>query len=425
MNRRQFLGLTAAGTGTAALPQAERRRTDMAAQAAEAPEAIRRLRPMTAGIAPISDEERRGRMEKARRLMAESKIGAVILEPGSSLSYFTGIRWGSSERPFAVVLPARGEPAYIVPAFEEPRAREQIRFGNDLRAWEEDESPYRKLLEVLRDRGVGAGTVAFEERVRFFVFDGVRKESRGLTFVSADPVTAGCRMLKSAAEIALIERATDITVAAFGAAFSTLREGTTPQELRANCSAAFRACGADGYALIAMGKYTAYPHGSTQPQKLKEGELVLIDGGSSVEGYQSDVTRTVIFGKPAARQLEIWELERKTQDAVLAAARPGATCESLDAAARKVIAGAGLGPGYKLPGIPHRTGHGIGLDGHEAPYILRGNKTRLEPGMCFSDEPTIVIPEQFGIRLEDCIYMTEDGPRLFSAQSPAIDRPFA
>jgi Xaa-Pro dipeptidase len=231
-------------------------------------------------------------------------------------------------------------------------------------------------------------------------------------------------MIKSPAEIALMQRANDITIAAFKAASATLKEGMTQYEFGANVSAAFRALGSSGSALIGFGKYTAFPHGSIQPQQLREGDIVLMDGGCGVESYQADVTRTFIFGKPTQRQIDIWNLERKAQDAALAAAKVGATCESVDAAARKVITDAGFGPDYKIPGLPHRTGHGIGLDGHEWTNFVRGNKTKLQPGMCFSDEPMIAIYGEFGVRLEDCLYIAEDGPRLFTKQSVSIDQPF-
>jgi Xaa-Pro dipeptidase len=304
------------------------------------------------------------------------------------------------------------------------RARELIRFGADIRTWEEDESPYKLVAQIFKDRGVRTGRIGMEERVRFFLFDGIRNEARNLEYVSADPVTAGCRMIKSPTEIALMQRANDITIAAFRAAAATLNEGMTQYEFGANVSAAFRALGSSGSALIGFGKYTAFPHGSVQPQQLKEGDVVLMDGGCGVEGYQSDITRTFVFGKPTVRQTEIWNLERKAQDAALAAAKVGATCESVDAAARKVITDAGFGPDYKIPGLPHRTGHGIGLDGHEWTNFVRGNKTRLQPGMCFSDEPMIAIYGEFGVRLEDCLYITDDGPKMFTKQSISIDQPF-
>jgi Xaa-Pro dipeptidase len=395
-------------------------------QTGQVPDAIRALKPMTAGIVPITMDERSARVEKARRLMTTNKLDAIVLEGGSSLFYFTGVRWGLSERPFVAVIPARGELAWVCPAFEEARARELIKMGTDVRTWQEDESPYRLVAQILKDRGVGTGRVGLEERLRFFIFNGVRKEAPGVEFDSADPITAGCRMIKSPAEIALMQRANDMTIAAYRAGFATLREGMTQDDLRGNILAAYRAIGATGAVVaVSFGKYTAFPHGSITPQKLHEGDVIQVDDGCSVDGYQSDITRTIVFGKPSKRQLEVWNLENRAQAAAFAAAQPGATCESVDAAARKVITDAGFGPGYKVPGLPHRTGHGIGLDGHEWTNFVRGNKTKLEPGMCFSDEPMIAIYGEFGIRLEDCLHITERGPKFFTEPSPAIDRPFA
>jgi Xaa-Pro dipeptidase len=386
---------------------------------------IRRLEPMTGGVAPTGAAEREARIEKARRLMVDQGIGAVVLEPGSSMVYFTGVSWSPSERTFALVLPARGEPGWVCPAFEEARARELIGARPDVRTWQEDESPFRTIATLLRDRGVAAGRIGLEEQVRFFVADGIRRESAGAELVSATPVTAGCRMYKSPAELALMQRATDMTIASFKAAFATLREGMTQYDLGNNMRAALeRTGGSDPWALVAFGQYSAYPHGSRQPQHLKTGDIVLLDSGCAFQGYQSDVTRTTVFGRPSARQTEIWNLERRAQDAAFAAAKVGVPCEAVDAAARKVIVDAGFGPGYRVPGLPHRTGHGIGLDGHEWTYFVRGNTTPIAPGMCFSDEPTIAIYGEFGVRLEDCLYITEAGPKFFSTQSVAIDRPF-
>jgi Xaa-Pro dipeptidase len=379
---------------------------------------------MTDGVITISEGERRARIAKAQQLMTQNKIGAIYLEPGSSMFYFTGMLWSTSERMFALVIPARGEIAWICPKFEEERARELIQFGNDVRTWEEDESPYRRVVEVFRDRGLRTGNIGMEERVRFFLFDGIRKEGPAFQYVSADPVTAGCRMYKSAAELALMQRANDITIVAYKATYESMREGMTQDEFSRNCASAFRALGVSGGIFCSFGKYTAFPHGSSTPQRLKDGDVVLMDGGCSVEGYESDITRTFVFGKPTQRQRDIWELERRAQDAGFAAAKVGAPCESVDAAARKVITDAGFGPGYKVPGLPHRTGHGIGLDGHEWTNFVRGNKTPIQPGMCFSDEPTVVIYGEFGIRLEDCLYITESGPKFFTQQSKSIDEPF-
>lgn len=388
------------------------------------PDSIRKLQRMTDGIVPISLDERRARIEKARRLMRDNKIDAIYIEPGSSMFYYTGMRWGTSERMLAVVIPARGELAWVCPKFEEARARELITMGNDIRTWEEDESPYRRVAEIFRDRGLRTGRVGMEERARFFLFDGIRQAAPALQFVSATPVTAGGRMFKSAAELALMQRANDMTIVAYRVTVESAREGMTQDEFAGNCGAAFRALGVQGGVFCSFGKYTAFPHGSSTPQKLQENDIVLMDGGCSVEGYQSDITRMFVFGKSTKRQRDIWNLERKSQDAGFAAAKIGAPCEAVDAAARKVITDAGFGPDYKVPGLPHRTGHGIGLDGHEWTNFVRGNKTAIQPGMCFSDEPTIVIYGEFGIRLEDCLYITDAGPKFFTKQSPSLDEPF-
>ena len=432
MDRRTFVRRTATAAGAVAVGgaiavpgslDAQQRATAAGGQAL--PESIQRMRPMSPAVQPISDEERLARIEKARRLMKDNNIGAIFLEPGSSMFYYTGVRWGLSERPFGVVIPADGELAYITPGFEEERARELIKFSKDVRVWQEDESPYRLIAQILRDRGVVTGRVGFEERVRFFIADGVRSEAPQLEFVSATPVTAGCRMFKSKAELALMQRANDITIAGYRAAFPTLHVGMTQSEMSRTIAAAITKLGGEGGgALVLFGVSSAFPHGTTKPATLKDGDIVLVDGGCSVEGYASDITRTTVFGKPSERQRSIWDLEKRAQSTAFAAAQIGATCESVDAAARKVITDAGFGPDYKVPGLPHRTGHGIGLDGHEWTNFVRGNTTPIQPGMCFSDEPTVVIYGEFGVRLEDCLYIGEDGPHFFSEQSPAIDRPF-
>ena len=393
-------------------------------QQSNQPEAVRRLTRMTADVVPITLEERKGRIEKAQRLMREKRIDAIYLESGSSMFYFTGMRWGTSERMFAAVIPARGELAWVCPKFEEERARELIKIGTDIRTWEEDESPYKRVAEIFRDRGIRTGTVGIEERVRFFLFDGIRQAAPALKYVDATPITAGCRMYKSPTELALMQKANDIAIVAYKATHDSMTEGMTQGEFAGICSAAFRALGSSGGIFVSFGKYTAFPHGSSTPQRLKEGDVVLMDGGCSVDGYQSDITRTFVFGKPTDRQRQIWDLERKAQDAGFAAIKVGAPCEVVDAAARKVITDAGFGPDYKVPGLPHRTGHGIGLDGHEWTNFVRGNKTPMQPGMCFSDEPTVVIYGEFGIRLEDCLYITESGPKWFTKQSESIDKPF-
>ena len=381
MNRRTFIAAAIGGVA--------------AAQQSETPAAILALKPMLDGLQPITDTERSARQERARQLMRENKLGAIYLESGTSMFYFTGTRQPGQ----AWILPAKGEPVWV-------------------------SAEATAAAGALRAAGAVTGRVGLEEQVRFATFDGLRKAAPAVECVSATPVTAGCRMIKSAAEIALMQRANDITIAAYQAVLGSLREGMTQRDLSAWISAAYRAMGVGGAAMASFGKFTAFPHGSIEPQQLREGDIVLIDDGCSVEGYQSDITRTTVFGKPTKRQIEVWNLERKAQDAALAAAKVGAPCESVDAAARKVITDAGFGPGYKVPGLPHRTGHGIGLDGHEWTNFVKGNKTKLEPGMCFSDEPMIAIYGEFGIRLEDCLHITESGAKMFTRQSVAIDQPF-
>lgn len=383
------------------------------------------LKPMTGGIVPITDEERLARIEKARKLMAENKLDAILLEGSTSMFYFTGVSWGLSERTFAWVLPATSDMAWVTPKFEEERARELIRFGTDVRTWEEDESPYKVIAGIFKDRGIRAGKIGIEERLRFFIYDGVRKEAPAHQYVSADPVTIGCRVIKSSAELALMQLANDITVEAYKAAIPQFKVGMTKAQFSEIAASAFRALGASGGIGANFGEATSFPHGSIKPRNLREGDVILMDGGCNIEGYRSDISRTIVFGKPTQRQLDVWNLEKEAQAAAFKAARPGVPCEDVDAAARKVIVEAGFGPDYKVPGLPHRTGHGIGLEGHEWINLVRGNKTPMQPGMCFTNEPMIVIPGEFGVRLEDDMYITEDGAKFFSQPSPAIDRPFA
>lgn len=426
IDRRRFLEVTALGAGvTAAGCAGASTQAPAAPEESSVPAAIAALQPMTDGIVPITRDERLGRIAKAQRLMEENQIDAVFMEGTASCFYFADMRWGQSERTFGVVIPAQGELAWVCPAFEESRALELISFGTEVRTWDEHESPYEVIAGIIRDRGVRHGRVGMEERVRFFIANGVGQAMPGTEIVDATAVTAGCRAYKTPAEIALMQRANDVTIEAFRAALSTLYEGMNQNELRANISAAFAALGYQGGAMVQFGEWTALPHGSITPQDLHEGDIVLIDGGTGCEGYRSDITRTTVFGEPTQRQIDVWDLELEAQNAAFAAARIGAPCEQVDAAARKVIVEAGFGPGYAVPGLPHRTGHGIGLEGHEWFNFVRGNTRPLAPGMCFSDEPMIAIPGEFGIRLEDCLYMAEDGPHFFSQQSVAIDQPFA
>jgi Xaa-Pro dipeptidase len=419
-NRRNFLGAASLTSGALALSSFN------TTSAHDLPSSIERLQPMTDGIVPISIDERKQRIAKAQQLMAEQKIDAIFMEGTVSCFYFTGMRWGQSERTFGLVIPAKGAIAYVCPKFEDDRAKELINtaFGDELRCWEEHESPYELILGIVKDRGVKYRRIGMEERVRFFIADGVRKVASGFEIVDATPITAGCRMYKTAAEIALMQRASDVTIEAYKAAFATIQPGMSQSAFSANLSAAFRKLGFSGGASVQVGKYSALPHGSITPQTIREGDVVMVDGGTSCEGYASDITRTIVVGKPTPKMVQIWNLEKRAQDAAFEAAKIGATCDSVDAAARKVIEDAGFMKNYGLPGLPHRTGHGIGLEGHEWTNFVKGNMTKLAPGMCFSDEPTISIPGEFGIRLEDCLYMTESGPQFFSKQSISIEQPF-
>jgi len=377
------------------------------------------LKNLTAGVQKQTPEDYQARMERARRLMVEQKMDLLYLSGGTSMEYFSGIRWGLSERMFAMLIPARGDVVYICPKFEEGRGREQIRLGTDIRTWEEDESPYLVVREVLKDRKIAAGTVAVEPSVREFVVDGMSRACPGARFVNGDTITQGCRMIKTKKELDYMALAAEITHQAFAAGFRTLREGMSTGELGRTISAAHMRLGAPGYGAVSFGPNAAFPHGSSMERSLKPGDVVLVDGGCRVEGFQSDVTRTVVFGKPSERIKQVWDIVKKAQDAALAAARPGVPCEAVDAAARKVIVDAGYGPDYKY--FTHRLGHGIGLDGHECPYLVKGNQLPLQPGMTFSDEPGIYIVGEFGVRTEDVIYLAEDGAHFFRNTTPTLE----
>ena len=376
--------------------------------------------------APISTEERQSRIEKARRLMQETGIAAIVLDAGTTaLQYFTGVGWWPSERTMVAIIPAKGEVKYVSPAFEEERLRQLISIGKDVRVWQEHESPYQQIANTFKDLGIRTGSIGIEERLRFFIADGIRKEAAHLNYVSADPVTIPCRLVKSPAELALMQKANDSTVAAYKVGIAGLHEGMSPADFTRITAQAHQQLGVSGEIDVNFGQASAFPHGSIEPQHLKKGDIVLMDGGCKVNGYASDISRTIVFGAaPTKRQLEIWNLEKKAQAAGFAAAQIGAPCENVDIAARKVLTDAGFGPGYKIPGCPHRTGHGIGMDGHEWGNMVLGNKLPLQAGMCFSIEPTIAIYGEFGVRLEDCAYMTPEGPKWFSEPSPAIDQPF-
>jgi Xaa-Pro dipeptidase len=384
------------------------------------------LDPTTQDIVPITLSERKERVARAQRLLMQNKMDALVLEGGTSMEYFTGISWWPSERTMVAVIPATGEIKYVCPGFEETRFQELITIGKKIYTWQEDESPFGQIVHALHDAGISSGKIGIEEQLRFFIFDGIRKEAPQMEYVTGDPVTIPCRMIKSAAELALMQKANDITVAAMKKGISNLKEGMSPADISSVINDAHTRMGAaPDFALILFGEASALPHGSIKPQHLRRGDIVLMDCGCKVGGYCSDISRTIVFGaEPTKRQIDVWNLEQQAQAAGFTAARIGVPCEQVDAAARKVITGAGFGPGYKLPGLPHRTGHGIGMDGHEWGNMVKGNQQILQTGMCFSIEPTISIPGEFGVRLEDCAYMTESGPKWFSQPAISINKPF-
>jgi Xaa-Pro dipeptidase len=386
---------------------------------------LAKMSPMLDGIEPISQAELLGRIEKAQSLMRAQGVQALYLDTSTNLAYFTGIGLKLTERLHGAIIPAEGEVAYLSPAFEEPKTREYLRFGDDIRCWEEHEDPTALVIDTVRSKGYDSGTLAIDPATPFFTVDGLRKAGNSFSFANASNITAACRQVKSPAEIALMQRAMDITMVVHKAAARALQPGVTTTEVQAFLNQAHLKLGiATPSGSVQFGEATAYPHGVPYPQTLVEGDMVLIDMGGFVQGYRSDITRTFVFGDANPRQREIWNLEKRAQQAAFDAAILGAPCEAVDAGARGVIEAAGFGPGYKVPGLPHRTGHGIGMDVHEEAFMVRGNKTPLVPGMCFSDEPMICIYGEFGVRLEDIIYMTTAGARWFTQPCHSVDDPF-
>ena len=358
--------------------------------------------------------------------MREKGIDALYLDVSSSMTYFTGLKFRRTERMHSAVLPAKGEIVYVSPAFEVEKLKTMISFGDKIAVWEEDEDPTATVTETVRALGYPSGTIAVDEATPFFTFDGLRRAGNAYTFINSIDVTAGCRMIKSEHEMALMQTAKNITLEAHKAAARIMREGITTTEVQAFLTAAHRKLGSEGdppFNAVLFGEASAYPHGVPYPQTLKDGDMILIDTGAPVDGYLSDITRSYVFGEPTKRQRDVWNLEKAAQAAGFAAAKPGNRCEDIDIAARGVINGGGFGPGYATPGLPHRTGHGIGLDVHEWPYLVKGDKTVLRPGMTFSNEPTICIYGEFGVRLEDHMVITETGARWFTQPAHSVDDP--
>lgn len=422
ITRRHFLGVSTTAAAGVTLSGCER----FAASADELPPPIARLESWADRATPITTEERAGRVEKARRLMRAQELDALALSGGTSMVYYTNVRWGGGERLFTVVVPVEGEAFVVCPAFEEDRAREQLALGplggSQVYTWEEHESPYERVAQGLRDRGITTGKLGAEETMQFRFSNGIALAAPAMEVVDATPVTAGCRGAKDAHELELMTLANEATLTAYKAVYLSLEEGMTQGDVGGLIRAAHRQLGFSGGASVQTGEWSALPHGSITPQVIREGTIILIDGGCGVEGYRSDMSRTFVLGQPTDIMRERFDIELEAQTAAHDAAGPGVLPEDVDAAARRVIEEAGYGPGYTY--FTHRVGHGIGMDGHEWPYLVKGNRTPLVKGNVFSDEPGIYVPGEFGVRLEDCMYITDDGAELFTPQSPSLDDPF-
>lgn len=384
------------------------------------------LKPWPHLAEPIPPAGYDQRLAHARALMRQRGDGALLITAGSSLRYFTGISWGATERLVAMLLTLRGDPILLAPRFEEGSLSHELKIPMQVWLWDEHEDPQQIVAEVLAEQDVQQ--LALDPAAAFVIHERLRAVIGDRRIVDASPVVDGCRICKSPAELELMKQATAMTLYVHRLTAGLMRVGISTSEIKRFIDQAHRTLGADGgstFCIVQFGQATAYPHGIPGEQYLRQNELVLIDTGCSVEGYQSDITRTYIFGTPTAEQERIWSLEQAAQQAAFDAVRPGVRCDAVDAAARRVLEAGGLGPDYRLPGLPHRTGHGCGMSIHEAPYLVRGNATELAPGMCCSNEPMIVVPDRFGIRLEDHFHVTEDGAAWFTPPSPAIDRPFA
>lgn len=430
ISRKKFLGLSALGTvGLTQIAcvakdpgeQSDQKQSDL-------PPSIAALSSMKDRVRPITNDERKKRIEKAKRLMSDNKMDAIVIMGGSTLEYFSGIQWGISERMLALVIPQKKDPFIVCPYFEESRAMEQIKESPlaDLKTiltWMEHESPYQQVIKGLKDRGLASGTIGIEEQVRYVFSNGIDKAGAGsLKLISATPVTAGCRGVKDEHEIELMKLASEATFKAYEAAYKAAKVGMSQSEFSKLIAVAHQKLGFQGYASVQVGKWAALPHGSRTPQKIEEDQVVLIDGGCRVEGYWSDLSRTFVLGTPAEKVKEAFRIDLEAQTAAFKTAKPGIQAQEVDAAARKVIVDAGYGPDYKY--FTHRLGHGIGLDMHEWPYLVKGNTTILKPGHTFSNEPGIYVPGEFGVRVEDDIVITDNGAEFLSPQSPSLEDPF-
>jgi Xaa-Pro dipeptidase len=415
VSRRAFLALTAAGAAIAAAPRALAANTRPAGTA---------LSSLTGDVPPISAEERGARLAKVQGLMQQRKVAALLVEAGSTLEYFTGIRWHRSERTTAALIPANGEVVVVTPFFEEPSVRETLQVPADVRPWKEDKSPFKLLADALREHAA-AGPLAVEPTTRYFIVERiVAAHAAAPQLIAGDDLVRACRMFKSPAELALMQAANNVTIAALQHVHGRIAAGMQGSDILGMMIAATEQLGGSHeFSLVLLNEASAYPHGSVKPQKVREGSVILIDTGCSVHGYQSDISRSWVFGMISPRQRELWDTVKRGQELALETAKLGVPVGTIDVAVRTFYEQKGWSKDYGLPGLSHRTGHGIGMDGHEPPYLVRGDTTPLQAGMCFSDEPGLYIPGEFGIRLEDCWHMTEAGPKLFTPLAKSIEQP--
>ena len=420
MNKRHFLKL--AGASIALAPMASMAALDKTNTAGL--NDINVLTDITASAKPITVEERRARIEKAQSLMKAQDIAAILIEPGAAMEYFSGIKWWRSERLTALIIPKKGDVAVITPFFEKPSVLESLAIGDDVRVWQEHESPFDAVASILKSRGITSGNIGFESSVRYFVVTGVSRALPNMKIVPAEPVTLGCRMYKTASELALMHKANEVTLRAYEFVFNNLKLGMAQQDVKSLMNTAQQRLGGSGaWCLALFNDASAYPHGTSAVQTIKEGSVILLDSGCSVHGYQSDISRTLVFGKASQKVQDVWHTVREGQNVAFAAAKIGEPTGKVDDAVRQYYASKGYSKDYELPGLSHRTGHGIGMEGHESVNFVRGENTPLKKGMCFSNEPGIYIPGEFGVRLEDCLYMTETGPAYFTEPPESLAKP--
>lgn len=418
MNKRSFLKATTALTAGSLAPR-------IGFNAAREVDDIEMLKSLTKEAQPISKVEREDRIRKAQILMQAENIDALLLEAGSALIYFTGVKWRRSERFTGVIIPKEGDIVFITPYFEEPSVRESMAFEAEVRTWHEHEDPFKIVVDILRDRKILQGKLAIEETIRHFIVDGIAKLTSVTQLVSGKKITRGCRMFKSTNELALMQVANNVTLEAYRYVYKNIQVGMSPRDIGSMMSETSTSLGGVvKFSGVLLNEASAYPHGTKQPQQVKEGGMILMDCGCSVHDYVSDISRSWVFGEPTKKQRQVWNTVKQGQELALETAQVGVPAGQVDDVVRAFYTKMGYGPDYETPGLSHRLGHGIGIDGHEPINFVRGESTKLAPGMCFSDEPGIYIFGEFGVRLEDCLYITETGPKLFTNFSPSIDQPF-